>query len=139
MLSALQGMIEVDAAKDLMWEGVPCVLMDLDSGEILLINRAAEQLYGYAMPGELIGLPIEQLIPPRLRERHVEHRVRYAATPTQRAMGEGYQLTGQHRDGHEFPVLVALYPKVIGSGAMRRRCTLAVLTPLTVHHPTTTP
>lgn len=138
MLSALQGMIEVDAAKDLMWEGVPCVLMDLDTGEILLINRAAEQLFGYAMPGELVGKTIEELLPERLRARHLEHRARYGTNPTQRAMGEGYQLTGQHRDGHEFPVLVALYPKVIGAGAMRRRCTLAVVTPLTAHHPPTT-
>jgi PAS domain S-box-containing protein len=137
MLSAMQGLIEHDAVKDLLWEGLASVLMDLDTGEILLVSTPAEHLFGYQMPGALVGEVVEILIPERFREQHVAFRKVYAENPKPRPMGEGRALTGLHRDGHEFPVSIALLPKMVGAGTFRRRCACAVVTPLTVlTHPT---
>ena len=61
------------------------VVIDAD-GAVLHWNRAATRLFGYA-PGELIGQPVETLLPERLRQAHVAHRHAYRAQPRTRAMG----------------------------------------------------
>ena len=76
------------------------------TGRIVLLNARAETMFGHAR-AELIGQPIELLIPKRLRERHVAHRATYMAAPRVRSMGQGLDLIGLRKDGSEFPVEVS--------------------------------
>jgi PAS domain S-box-containing protein len=80
-----------------------------ETGEIQLANAETEQLFGYRRD-ELIGQPVEILIPARYRGRHPGHRARFFATPQARAMGEGLELWGRRNDGFEFPVEISLSP-----------------------------
>src|SRR5262245_61448036 len=73
------------------------------TGQIVLVNSQAERMFGYDR-GELIGQPIEALLPERLRARHERHRATYVGEPHTRPMGAGLDLVARHRDGREFPV-----------------------------------
>ncbi len=77
------------------------------------INAQVEKLFGYS-PVELLGQPIETLIPERLRDAHVGHRLHYHQAPRRRAMDAGLELCGRHKDGREFPVDVMLSPLETG-------------------------
>ncbi len=92
----------VEAAPDAM------VLVD-SSGSVVLANERAEQLLGWS-PQELIGKPVEALIPETIRADHVRHRASFVAAPRRRQMGQGIELVARHRDGHEIPVEVSLSP-----------------------------
>lgn len=78
-------------------------------GRILLVNTQAEKLFGYGRE-ELMGQAVEMLVPERFRERHADHRTDYAATPNNRPMGLGLELTGRRKDGSEFPAEISLSP-----------------------------
>lgn len=78
-------------------------------GEIVLVNRQTELMFGYPRE-DLLGQSVEILIPQRFQMRHVEHRSRYFAAPATRPMGAGYELSAQRRDGSEFPVEISLSP-----------------------------
>ncbi len=78
-------------------------------GTILLVNVAAEKMFRYSRT-ELIGHPIEALIPDRYRIRHRWHITSFAASPSTRPMGTGLELTGLRKDGSEFPVEISLSP-----------------------------
>jgi len=77
------------------------------SGRIVLANARTEEMFGYSRP-ELIGEPIESLLPESSREAHVKHRTDYIAKPRVRPMGIGLDLAGRKKDGTEFPVEVSL-------------------------------
>jgi PAS domain S-box-containing protein len=79
------------------------------TGHIVLTNNECGRLFGYS-PGELLGLPIEALLPPRLRGAHQGHRLGYFREPRTRTMGSGLELFGSRRDGTEFPVEISLSP-----------------------------
>jgi PAS domain S-box-containing protein len=100
----------VDAAPD----GI--VVCDA-GGAIALVNVQAERMFGYARD-ELIGKPIEVLIPERLRARHPQHVAGYTRTPRTRPMGSGLELSGRRRDGTEFPVEISLSPLGSARGQM---------------------
>ncbi|MEZ5219704.1 MAG: PAS domain S-box protein, partial [Ilumatobacteraceae bacterium] len=83
------------------------VLLCDDGGRIRLVNRQAELMFGYARE-DLIGHPVETLVPAEARGVHVGHRQRYVDHPSTRPMGSGLHLTAIRRDGSSFPVEVAL-------------------------------
>ncbi len=76
-------------------------------GNITLVNRQTEALFDYARD-ELLGQPIEQLVPERFHAIHRAHRMRYASDPHQRPMGAHQELVGRRADGTEFPVEISL-------------------------------
>jgi len=78
-------------------------------GQISLVNRRTEELFGYE-PGELIDREVELLVPDRFRAGHLAYRAGYAADPRTREMGAGLELYGRRRDGSEFPVEISLSP-----------------------------
>jgi PAS domain S-box-containing protein len=78
-------------------------------GRMVLVNRQTEALFGYTRK-ELLGQPVELLIPKRFHAAHLRHRAEYAAAPKARPMSAGLQLFGLRRDGSEFPVEVSFGP-----------------------------
>ncbi len=84
------------------------VLLDAQ-GQIKLVNRRAEELFGYE-PGELVDREVELLVPGRLRAGHVALRADYVAEPRTREMGAGLELYGRRKDGSELPVEISLSP-----------------------------
>ncbi|MCG3116373.1 MAG: PAS domain S-box protein [Candidatus Manganitrophus sp. SA1] len=85
-------------------------------GLIMLVNAQAEKLFGY-LREELLGQPIEILVPERFRGAHVGHRENYHTQPRTRPMGAGLDLAGRRRDGSEFPVEISLSPIETEEGA----------------------
>jgi PAS domain S-box-containing protein len=84
------------------------VMIDRD-GKIILVNREIERLFGYARE-ELLGQPIERLVPSRFREGHPAYRTGFFAHPQARSMGAGRDLFGVRKDGVEFAVEIGLNP-----------------------------
>jgi PAS domain S-box-containing protein len=80
-----------------------------EHGEIVLVNRQLEQMFGYPR-ARLLGQPIEMLVPEHLRGGHLAHVQRYVENPSARPMGSGLALTGQREDGVIIPVEVSLSP-----------------------------
>ena len=80
-----------------------------EAGKILMANKQTTRLFGYSMV-ELLGQPVELLVPPDLRTRHIEHRTGYLATRKPRPMGKGAELKGLCKDKTEIPVEVSLSP-----------------------------
>jgi PAS domain S-box-containing protein len=77
------------------------------SGRIELANPQAEELFGYDS-AELIGQPLEILIPKELRNRHEGHREKYFERPKARPMGYGMNLFARKKSGEVFPVEISL-------------------------------
>jgi PAS domain S-box-containing protein len=86
-------------------------------GTIVLVNAQAEELFGYPR-AELVGSPVEMLLPDRFRRRHVRHRLEYIAEPRTRPMGEGMDLLARRRDGSEFAAEISLSPLQTESGLL---------------------
>ena len=91
------------------------IVMVNNTGQIVLINEQAETLFGYKKE-ELLGRPVEVLLPARFRECHVGHRTRYHDEPKIRTMGTGLDLFAIRKDGTEFPVAISLSPLKTNEG-----------------------
>src|ERR1035437_3619762 len=79
------------------------------TGTIVLVNSQAERLFGYPRE-ELLGEPIEILVPVRFRHHHQEQRDGYFAEPRVRALGAGLDLYALRKNGGEFPAEISLSP-----------------------------
>ena len=83
------------------------IIMVDTNGIIIVANRVAEQLFGYAQE-ELTGMILENLLPVRYRGGHVNFRKAFYSDPFPRRMGAGRDLTALRKDGSEFPVEISL-------------------------------
>ncbi|MEZ5377053.1 MAG: PAS domain-containing sensor histidine kinase [Acidimicrobiales bacterium] len=96
----------IDAAPD-------AILVVRSDGTIAVANHQALDLFGYRHE-ELVGSPVELLVPPSSRKRHAEHRSGYQQEPRVRHMGElQTQLMGRRADGSKLPVEIGLSPVVV--------------------------
>jgi PAS domain S-box-containing protein len=89
------------------------ILLADHQGQIQLVNRQTEVLFGYAR-ADLLGQPVELLLPTRFQGIHPEHRAAYVADPHTRPMGTGLALFARRQDGSEFPVEISLSPLTQG-------------------------
>ena len=78
-------------------------------GLIIYANPSVETTFGYSRD-ELIGAPVERLVPDSMSVRHEALRRSYLDHPAPRPMGRGRDLLGRRRDGTEFPVEISLAP-----------------------------
>ncbi|GGI82382.1 PAS domain-containing sensor histidine kinase [Legionella impletisoli] len=94
-------------------EAAPNGILMIDaSGTMKLVNEQLEHMFGYSRD-ELIGKPIEMLVPKRFRAKHPLYRKAFFKDPKARLMGAGRDLYGLRRDGTEFPVEIGLNPLTI--------------------------
>lgn len=98
-------------------DAVPTGAVMIDAeGIIVLVNAETERLFGYPRT-ELLGKPIETLVPARFRGHHPGHRTGFFASPKARLMGAGRDLFGLRKDGTEIPVEIGLNPMKTDDGA----------------------
>jgi PAS domain S-box-containing protein len=83
------------------------IILTNHHAEIILVNPAATRMFGYEEE-ELIGRPVETLLPKKYRAGHVQLRDQFYHDPSNRRMGSGRDLNGQRKDGSNFPVEVSL-------------------------------
>lgn len=89
-------------------EAAPIGIIVVDpAGCIVMINRNAQQLFGYA-DTKLIGQPLTLLIPEESREIHLQHYAKYTRAPRVRPMGSDLNLNARRKDGSTFPVQISL-------------------------------
>jgi protein-histidine pros-kinase len=98
-----------------MLEAAPDAMVVMDAaGTIVMVNALTEQLFGYSRD-ELVGSPIDLLVPESLRSEHLAHRRDYLLAPRVRT---GIDLRGRRKDGVEFTAEVWLTPMVTEDGLM---------------------
>jgi PAS domain S-box-containing protein len=86
----------------------PDAIVGIDkAGGIALVNQQTERLFGYSR-AELLGKPVEMLLPERFRDQHGGHRAAYFDDPRTRPMGAGLELYGLRSDGAEFHAEISL-------------------------------
>ncbi|PWB79639.1 MAG: hypothetical protein C3F08_06275 [Candidatus Methylomirabilota bacterium] len=124
LTTRLQEMLNALAESEAKFRGLvkdaPDAMLLVDhTGRIVLANEEAEKLFGYSLQ-ELLGMPLELLVPEHLRAQHAAHRATYLTHPVTRPMGIGLELYGVRKDGREFPVDIKLshYPTKDGGVVM---------------------
>jgi protein-histidine pros-kinase len=87
------------------------------TGRIVLVSSQAEAVFGYDR-AELLGQPVELLLPHRLWKAHIGHRANFFSHPRARAMGAGLELNARRKDGSEFAVEISLSPLQTEAGTL---------------------
>jgi PAS domain S-box-containing protein len=104
-----------DALFQLVVEAAPTGMILVDrTGRVVLVNAQAEKLFGYSRD-ELLGHPVELLLPQRFRGGHPERRANFFENPRTQTLGAGRDLYGLRKDGREVPVEIALTPLQAGT------------------------
>ena len=115
---ALRDSRVVDARYRGLLESIPdAIVIVNNTGHIVLINSQTEEVFGYTRV-ELLGQPIEILVPARFRPRHPADRMNFFANPKLRQMSAGLELFGQRKDGTEFPVEISFSPLETEAGTL---------------------
>jgi PAS domain S-box-containing protein len=97
-------------------ESAPDAIVIIDqSGIIQIVNAQTERLFGYSKH-DLLGNPIEILMPKRFRDHHQIQRTGFFSKPGARPMGAGLELFGLHKNGREFPVEISISPIHVNDG-----------------------
>ena len=98
-------------------ESVPdAMIISHPDGRIVYMNAVAEKLFGWSR-AEVVGHPVEVLLPTRFRAMHQVHRSGYHSAPRTRPMGLGLDLFGRKKSGEEFPAEISLATMQVGEGA----------------------
>ena len=91
-------------------EAAPDAVVVVDKGGMIqLVNSQSENMFGYDR-AEIIGQPVERLVPAQLQGIHQRHRAKFFADPKLRPMGIGLDLHGLRRDGSQCPIEISLSP-----------------------------
>lgn len=99
-------------------ESAPSAMVMINTeGQIEMVNNQAERMFGYVR-GELLGKPVEVLIPGQFQHNHPALRKAFLADPRSRPMGAGRDLYACRKDGSEFPVEIGLNPLDTSEGLM---------------------
>ncbi len=99
-----------DSRFKLIVDSAPNVMLLVNQqGLMEIVNSQAEKMFGYRQD-ELLGQPIEILLPERFRDKHPGHRTGFFANPNARSMGAGRDLYALHKNGSEIPVEIGLNP-----------------------------
>lgn len=110
--------VAAESRFQLVVEAAPNAMVMIDqAGAIVMVNAQAEHDFGYPR-NELLGQPVEILVPERFRGHHPGLREAFFASPQARPMGVGRELYGLRKDGSEFPVEIGLNPIETDEGAM---------------------
>jgi PAS domain S-box-containing protein len=97
-------------------ESIPdAIVIVRQEGNIAAINAQTERMFGYARE-ELIGQPVEILMPKRFRDVHPGHVNKFLAEPQARSIGSGLEFFAMRKDGTEFPVQISLSPIKVDEG-----------------------
>lgn len=117
-LAAAEAREKAERKFRLVVEGAPnAKIMINESGLIMMVNTQAERLFGYDR-SELLGQPVEILLPESLREKHPHLRSHFFQTAELRPMGAGRELYARRKDGSEVPVEIGLNPIETEEGTM---------------------
>jgi PAS domain S-box-containing protein len=106
---------DLEIFRALYWAYPDGVLLVDEQGVIRLANPAVTTLLGYS-PGELVGQPVDMLVPDSVAPRHATYRHGYALAPRTRPMGTELELKAKRADGSEVMVEIALSPLRVGAG-----------------------
>ncbi|MFN8574787.1 MAG: PAS domain S-box protein [Gemmatimonadaceae bacterium] len=103
-----------DARYQALCDSVSDVIVEISADStILSVNAACESMFGYTQ-AELIGQPLQQLMPERLRDYHRDGIHRYLSTGSRRIAWNGVSLVARHRTGREFPAEVSFGEYTVG-------------------------
>jgi len=106
-----------EVVDELLHAAVDAAVVADRAGAIVYLNREAESLFGYRAE-ELLGKPIETLMPEEFRSRHCKHREAYADAPRARPLLSGLDLYGRRKDGSRFRAEIALTPVKTDAGLL---------------------
>ncbi len=122
------GIFQADITIRTLLESLAESVVIIDSAaNIILVNKQAEKLFGYAKE-EIVGLPLNVLLPDRFRTSHPKHVKDYFAKPKIRPMGLEQELSARHKNGQDIPVEISLSHLETTSG----RVAMAFITDITL-------